>query len=84
MKTSPMLDPKALQADMLELINQTKPIGLTADEASSLVAGREKYALYPEEYVREWTASMLENLRGEGQVVLDGGRYFPTESATAG
>ena len=84
MKTSPIQRPEVLQADILELINQTKPIGLAADEAGSLLASREKYALYPAKYVREWTKSMLEKLRGQGLIVLTGDCYFPAESVTAG
>jgi hypothetical protein len=39
------------------------------------------YAAY---YVREWTKSMLEKLRGQGLIVLTGDCYFPAESVTAG
>jgi hypothetical protein len=83
MKTSPRIDPKVLQADMLELINDNKHIGLNADEAGSLLAGRETYATYHEEYVRTWTLSMLEKLAGQGLIVLKGDRYFPAELAAA-
>jgi hypothetical protein len=76
MKMSPMIDPKTLRIDTIELLSQTGPLGLTVDEASKLLAGREHYDCYPPDYVREWTESMLHKLYGQGAITCKDDRYF--------
>jgi hypothetical protein len=77
MNTSPLLDPKEIQLDVLELITENAAIGLAAHDAGGLLAGRERYAAYPTDYVIEWTQSMLKTLTGQGLVVCKDDRYFP-------
>jgi hypothetical protein len=83
MKTSPMIDPKVLQPDVLGLFTNGTVHGLTIEEVTSVLAGRERYAKYPKDYIREWVESMTAKLCGQGLIVGKADRYFPAEPAAA-
>jgi hypothetical protein len=80
---STLIDPKKLQADMLELITANADKGLNADETAGLLHCREAYAMYPLEYVVEWVLSMQGKLLGQNLVTIrKHDRYFPGEQST--
>jgi hypothetical protein len=55
---------------------------LAADDVRGLLAGRDRYAAYPADYLLEWAQSMLEKLIGLGLIIRKDDCYFPGKPAT--